>query len=48
MRVHDIGLRLRRARDGALGFEVIVGGGMGRTPYDRARRSASSCRPTAC
>ncbi len=32
-RVHDIGLVLRRARDGQLGFEVIVGGGMGRTPY---------------
>jgi len=32
-RVHDIGLVLKRARDGALGFEVIVGGGMGRTPY---------------
>jgi len=32
-RVHDIGLVMRRARDGSLGFEVIVGGGMGRTPY---------------
>ena len=32
-KVHDIGLMLKRARDGALGFEVIVGGGMGRTPY---------------
>ena len=32
-KVHDIGLMLRRGRDGALGFEVIVGGGMGRTPY---------------
>lgn len=32
-KVHDIGLVLRRARDGALGFEVIVGGGMGRTPH---------------
>jgi sulfite reductase (NADPH) hemoprotein beta-component len=32
-RVHDIGLVLKRARDGVLGFEVIVGGGMGRTPY---------------
>jgi sulfite reductase (NADPH) hemoprotein beta-component len=32
-KVHDIGLMLRRARDGSLGFEVIVGGGMGRTPY---------------
>ncbi|MCI3131999.1 nitrite/sulfite reductase [Phenylobacterium aquaticum] len=32
-RVHDIGLVVRRARDGTLGFEVIVGGGMGRTPH---------------
>ena len=32
-RVHDIGLVAKRARDGVLGFEVIVGGGMGRTPY---------------
>ena len=32
-KVHDIGLVLKRARDGSLGFEVIVGGGMGRTPY---------------
>ncbi|HEX4740056.1 MAG TPA: nitrite/sulfite reductase [Caulobacteraceae bacterium] len=32
-RMHDIGLQLRRARDGALGFEVMVGGGLGRTPY---------------
>lgn len=32
-KVHDIGLMLRRGRDGVLGFEVIVGGGMGRTPF---------------
>ncbi|WP_174301210.1 nitrite/sulfite reductase [Caulobacter sp. S45] len=32
-KVHDIGLVLRRDRDGQLGFEVMVGGGMGRTPY---------------
>ncbi len=32
-RAHDIGLKLRRSRDGELGFEVMVGGGMGRTPY---------------
>ena len=32
-RVHDIGLVLRRNREGELGFEVIVGGGQGRTPY---------------
>ncbi|OXE37061.1 MAG: sulfite reductase [Phenylobacterium zucineum] len=32
-RAHDIGLMVRRARDGTLGFEVIVGGGMGRTPF---------------
>ena len=33
VRVHDIGLILKRAKDGALGFEVIAGGGLGRTPY---------------
>jgi sulfite reductase (NADPH) hemoprotein beta-component len=32
-KVHDIGLMLRQGRDGQLGFEVIVGGGQGRTPY---------------
>ncbi len=32
-RAHDIGLKLRRNPDGELGFEVMVGGGMGRTPY---------------
>ncbi|GGB32617.1 sulfite reductase [Sphingomonas metalli] len=31
MRLHDIGLRLVR-RDGVIGAEVYVGGGMGRTP----------------
>jgi sulfite reductase (NADPH) hemoprotein beta-component len=29
---HDIGLRIVRAEDGEVGFEVIVGGGQGRTP----------------
>ncbi len=33
VRTHDIGLALRRGRDGALGFEVMVGGGMGRSPH---------------
>jgi sulfite reductase (NADPH) hemoprotein beta-component len=32
-KTHDIGLNLKRARDGVLGFEVMVGGGLGRTPY---------------
>jgi sulfite reductase (NADPH) hemoprotein beta-component len=32
-RTHDVGLALRRGRDGSLGFEVMVGGGLGRTPY---------------
>ena len=32
-KVHDVGLILRQGRDGAVGFEVIVGGGQGRTPY---------------
>jgi sulfite reductase (NADPH) hemoprotein beta-component len=29
---HDIGLHLRRNADGDVGFKVLVGGGMGRTP----------------
>ena len=32
-RTHDIGLYLRRDDAGQLGFEVYVGGGLGRTPY---------------
>jgi len=32
VRVHDIGLVVRRNEDGEVGFEVIVGGGQGRTP----------------
>jgi len=31
-RVHDIGLRLVRDTAGQVGFEVLVGGGLGRTP----------------
>jgi sulfite reductase (NADPH) hemoprotein beta-component len=30
--VHDIGLHLKRAPDGEIGFEVLVGGGLGRQP----------------
>ncbi len=29
---HDIGLKLKRNSSGNIGFEVLVGGGMGRTP----------------
>jgi sulfite reductase (NADPH) hemoprotein beta-component len=32
VRVHDVGLRLWRSEQGEVGFEVIVGGGLGRTP----------------
>jgi sulfite reductase (NADPH) hemoprotein beta-component len=32
MRLHDIGLQLKRDETGALGFAVYVGGGQGRTP----------------
>jgi len=31
--VHDIGLYLKRNKDGVIGFRVLVGGGLGRTPY---------------
>ncbi len=30
--IHDIGLRLRRDEAGRTGFQVLVGGGLGRTP----------------
>ena len=33
VKVHDIGLRLHRNGAGEAGFEVIVGGGLGRTPF---------------
>jgi sulfite reductase (NADPH) hemoprotein beta-component len=32
VKVHDIGLRMHRDAAGEAGFEVIVGGGLGRTP----------------
>lgn len=32
MRVHDIGLKLVKNEDGSTGFDVYVGGGLGRTP----------------
>ena len=32
VRVHDIGLRMHRNATGEVGFEVMVGGGLGRTP----------------
>jgi sulfite reductase (NADPH) hemoprotein beta-component len=33
VKVHDIGLRLHRNGAGESGFEVMVGGGLGRTPF---------------
>src|ERR1700691_5889294 len=33
IKVHDIGLRLYKNAEGEVGFEVIVGGGLGRTPF---------------
>jgi sulfite reductase (NADPH) hemoprotein beta-component len=33
VKVHDIGLRMVRNDAGEVGFEVIVGGGLGRTPF---------------
>jgi sulfite reductase (NADPH) hemoprotein beta-component len=32
VKVHDIGLRLHKNEQGEIGWEVIVGGGLGRTP----------------
>ena len=33
LRIHDLALRLHRNGAGELGFEVMVGGGLGRTPF---------------
>src|ERR1700683_1472685 len=33
LRIHDLALRLFRNGAGEVGFEVMVGGGLGRTPY---------------
>jgi sulfite reductase (NADPH) hemoprotein beta-component len=33
LRIHDLALRLHRNAAGELGFEVMVGGGLGRTPF---------------
>lgn len=33
IKVHDIGLRLLKNANGETGFEVLVGGGLGRTPF---------------
>lgn len=33
LRIHDLALRLHRNDAGETGFEVMVGGGLGRTPY---------------
>jgi sulfite reductase (NADPH) hemoprotein beta-component len=30
--VHDVGVRLKRGPDGAIGFQILAGGGLGRTP----------------
>ena len=32
LRVHDIGLAIKRNAEGEVGFEVMIGGGQGRTP----------------
>ena len=40
IRWHDVGLQLRRNDAGEVGFEVFVGGGMGRTPIIAPRIAA--------
>ena len=41
-------LRLYRNDAGETGFEVGVGGGLGRTPLSVRRRSGRSCRSAIC
>jgi len=33
LRIHDLGLRLIKNQDGETGFDVLVGGGLGRSPF---------------
>ncbi|CCE07615.1 Sulfite/ferredoxin-nitrite reductase [Bradyrhizobium sp. STM 3843] len=33
IKIHDVGLKLIKNADGETGFEVLVGGGLGRTPF---------------
>src|SRR6185437_14845398 len=33
IKIHDVGLRLHKNENGETGFEVMVGGGLGRTPF---------------
>ncbi len=33
IKIHDVGLRLHKNDNGETGFEVMVGGGLGRTPF---------------
>jgi sulfite reductase (NADPH) hemoprotein beta-component len=33
LRIHDLALRMHRNDEGEIGFEVMVGGGLGRTPF---------------
>jgi sulfite reductase (NADPH) hemoprotein beta-component len=33
IKIHDLGLRLHKNAEGETGFEVLVGGGLGRTPF---------------
>ena len=52
IKIHDIGLRLHKNAEGETGFEVLVGGGLGRTPFIgktikpfvRGPRPAQLCR----
>ena len=41
--VHDIGLHALRNAEGEIGFRVIVGGGLGRTPTSCVSSAARSC-----
>jgi hypothetical protein len=47
VKVHDIGLRMHRNGAGETGFEVIVGGGLGRRPFI-GKTIKTSCRSVIC
>ena len=48
IKAHDIGLRVLRNDAGEVGYQVIVGGGLGRTPVVGSPIARRSCGSTTC
>lgn len=45
VKIHDIGLRLHKNADGETGFEVLAGGGLGRTLFIAKTTGFTRARP---